>query len=177
MQSMLKILALAPITGRSNLHSLLRLIKHICRFSQITKSNLGPHRYLFLALPMQHYVRFARQKTGFKDLVDFGRDVVRGLSFASFAHSARWRQLAVMSRMSFDASSVMSAAPSTLRIECSDACHHRTVRQHRHFQNGAAMKPTRGRCHCPTSACPDSRKREVFGNAITLNVKDGRHNK
>ena len=58
MQSEFKMTALAPIIGKPNLHSLLRLLRQVCRCSQTTKPNLGQHGYLFVALSPKHYVRF-----------------------------------------------------------------------------------------------------------------------
>ena len=58
MQSVFKTPALAPITGQLNPHILLCLLKKICRCSQTTNLNMDPHRYLLVAFPIQHYVRF-----------------------------------------------------------------------------------------------------------------------
>ena len=58
MQSAFKTPALEPITGQPNLHSLLHPIKQICRYSQTTKSKMGPHGYLFVALSKKRYMQF-----------------------------------------------------------------------------------------------------------------------
>ena len=58
MKAAFTVKTLPPISGRPNLYELLRLLKFICRNSQTTKSCLGPLAYLFVALPLEHYVRF-----------------------------------------------------------------------------------------------------------------------
>lgn len=52
---------ITPITGRPNIYELLRILKYLCRCSQTTKSCLGPLRYLFVALPLQHYMRYTAE--------------------------------------------------------------------------------------------------------------------
>ena len=47
-----------PIKDRPTLHTLLQRLKVLCQCSQKVKSGLDPLRYLFVALPQQHYVRF-----------------------------------------------------------------------------------------------------------------------
>ena len=49
---------LQPIEDRPTLNTLLQRLKVLCRCSQKIKSGLGPLRYLFVALPHQHYIRF-----------------------------------------------------------------------------------------------------------------------
>ena len=58
MKAAFTVKTLPPIPGRPNLYELLRVLKFICRNSQTTKSCLGPLGYLFVALPLEHYVRF-----------------------------------------------------------------------------------------------------------------------
>ena len=58
MKAAFTVKTIPPIPGRPNLFELLRLLKHVCRNSQTTKSCLGPLGYLFVALPQMHYARF-----------------------------------------------------------------------------------------------------------------------
>ena len=58
MKAAFQIPIIAPITGRPTLVELLMVLKHVCRISQSTKSQLGPFGYLFVALPLTHYQWF-----------------------------------------------------------------------------------------------------------------------
>ena len=58
MQAAFPIQQLSPMAGRPNLHKLMKVLRIICQCSQTTKSNLGPLGYLFVALPLEHYIRF-----------------------------------------------------------------------------------------------------------------------
>ena len=60
MRAAFPVKSLDPIEGRPNLQKLMKALKVLCRCSKTTKSALGPLGYLFVALPLEHYVRFTQ---------------------------------------------------------------------------------------------------------------------